>query len=243
MRLIIISLLLTSIMGCSATSIFNCTKMPVLMYHDINYNIKDRYGVTPEQFSQHMKWLSDNGYNVITFDTLATANDNSVIITFDDGYRLFVDYAEPVLTKYNYPAVINIVGEWVGTIIPDVADAPALTWNDIIRLNEGGLIQFGSHTWNLHTFTRNVLTLSNNEILSDFKMLQEVFQTKTGSTLTILAYPYGLTTYEINMKARSAGYKYLQTSRPGLFNSCGKVVPRLTVTRNTTIESIMSNKQ
>jgi peptidoglycan/xylan/chitin deacetylase (PgdA/CDA1 family) len=76
--------------------------------------------VTPEHFSEQVKYLKEN-YTVISLTDLYTAlqngkvRDRSVVITFDDGYYDNFVYAKPVLERYNVPATFFISSGHIGS--------------------------------------------------------------------------------------------------------------------------------
>jgi hypothetical protein len=88
-------------------------KIPILMYHYIEYpdpNDKMRVAlnVVPEVLDEQIKTLKDAGY-VFLWATDAEQilkgkeemPKKAVVLTFDDGYRDFYEYAYPILKKYN----------------------------------------------------------------------------------------------------------------------------------------------
>ncbi|MCX7697854.1 MAG: polysaccharide deacetylase family protein, partial [Candidatus Goldbacteria bacterium] len=100
----------------------------VLCYHKF-YNVdevidgkkKDLFSISSEIFEEHLKFLKENGYNVISMkeylsflDGVGSIPDNSVIITIDDGYKSVYDIAFPLLKKYGYPATIYIYSVFFG---------------------------------------------------------------------------------------------------------------------------------
>ena len=92
-------------------------KIPVLLYHDISASFKDYYTVSPSNFASQMEWLYSIGYTALSFKEIRRFIENggekAVIITFDDGYASFVNYAFPLLQDYGFKATINIIGKYV----------------------------------------------------------------------------------------------------------------------------------
>jgi peptidoglycan/xylan/chitin deacetylase (PgdA/CDA1 family) len=91
----------------------------ILAYHRIGYQ-KEAHGqydpslisATPESFARQMQYLAEH-YHVLSLESLLGYVDSraplpprSVLITFDDAYRDFLDYAWPVLKHHRVPAVL-----------------------------------------------------------------------------------------------------------------------------------------
>ena len=69
--------------------------------------------ISDKCFEGHLEHLAKN-YNVISMDKmydhiLSDSDEYFVSITFDDGYKDNLNYALPILEKYNLPAIIYIV--------------------------------------------------------------------------------------------------------------------------------------
>ena len=211
---------------------------PVLMYHDINNDPNDLYSVTPSQFAKQMKWLHDNGYRAIPLKDIEHAKPKDFVITFDDGYESFIPYALPVLGKYNWHATINIVGAWVGKIIPDIKDRKALSWTQIRMLQDTGLVSFGCHSYDNHHFeTRGFTNTKSHDAKIDFEKFRKVFEARTGKTTNILAWPYGRYNDASYSAARDVGFRFILTSQHGLFEGKDTFhIPRMPMEKGNTIQ-------
>ena len=75
------------------------------MYHSINSN--HPASVRPKDFEKQIKWLKDN-YSIVNLWDPLNFQEDSVAITFDDGYEDNFIYAFPILKKYNCPATIFV---------------------------------------------------------------------------------------------------------------------------------------
>src|SRR5436190_22138849 len=85
----------------------------VLMYHKVNDVDGNTVTVLPSTFDEQMAQLGELGYTVVSLeDVLEHYVDRkplpprAVLITFDDGYLDNLEQAVPILTKYDYPAVL-----------------------------------------------------------------------------------------------------------------------------------------
>jgi len=78
--------------------------VPILCYHNLGPQSKGRLLLGAPQFEQQMRYLKAQGYRVISLsdfiDWLQLKRQlpkRAVVLTFDDGYRAFREYAYPVL--------------------------------------------------------------------------------------------------------------------------------------------------
>src|SRR5215208_3396144 len=84
--------------------------IPILLYHHVATSDTDhRYYVSPEQFEQEIKALSDWGYSTITVRMLVQAISSGcelpphpIMITFDDGHLDIYANAFPIMQKYGF---------------------------------------------------------------------------------------------------------------------------------------------
>ncbi len=84
----------------------------ILLYHQID----------SQTFEKHVRWLKKYG-KIISIDTLVERIErrqnleNSVVITFDDGWKSNYTEVLPVVKKYNVPIIVYLVSDTVGTEI------------------------------------------------------------------------------------------------------------------------------
>lgn len=96
--------------------------IPILMYHRISED--EEVGVhpyyklctPPSRFREHMQFIKDNGYRVVSLKEAAdlVSNESSylppphkyLVLTFDDGYEDFYTTAWPILKEFGYPATL-----------------------------------------------------------------------------------------------------------------------------------------
>jgi len=161
----------------------------ILMYHRIA-NDKTKLCVTPEMFEKHLQYLKQN-YNVINFWELYKnpneINDNSVIITFDDGYLDNYTNALPLLKKYNLPATVFLVTDLIGkTNEWDAGDLKLLAITEIFEMLKHN-ISFGIHSTKHFNYSK----LTDEEIIKDIKLCFEKLDEYNIPYIKALAYPFG----------------------------------------------------
>jgi peptidoglycan/xylan/chitin deacetylase (PgdA/CDA1 family) len=117
---------------------------------------------SPEMFEQQMKLLAEN-YRILSIPDLLLAIETqtplppkSVMVTFDDGYRNFLDTAWPILRRYQVPAILFLATGFISS-------ADRLFWWD--RLYQG-------------IFTTRVTRL-NHPSLGEYSLENNNFRWKT----------------------------------------------------------------
>lgn len=173
----------------------------ILSYHHILKNEENPFPnnesiLSVEKFKEQMKFLHDNKYNTITLNELEKflkgeieLPKNSVVITFDDGYKSNYVYAYPILKEYGFKASIFMITELI-TNEPTEFDPKTLqylSWSEMIKAQD--VFEYASHTNNLHKLDANnksfLVRKPEDVVYDDLKKTQEILKT------TYFAYPYG----------------------------------------------------
>jgi poly-beta-1,6-N-acetyl-D-glucosamine N-deacetylase len=172
MRQLLLTLLLMVVTGLAQAAVLTPAKPDfiVLTYHDVRDDVgaqgdHDPDAINTDHLIAHFDWLKANGYHVVSLEQVVQASrggpalpDHAVLLTFDDGLESFYTRVYPLLRAYNYPAVSALVGSWI--------DMPAgqkmayngaectrdcfMSWDQIRKVQTSGLVEFASHTWQLH---------------------------------------------------------------------------------------------
>ena len=126
-----------------------------LMYHSVDSE-KGKGGIFVDEFQEHIKWIKDK--KTFKMEELKNLNytlpQNSILITFDDGYKNNYTLAFPILKKYNMKATIFLNTKFIGE------DEAYLNWDEIKEMYQSGLIDFQLHT---HS---HQLTIKDIEVLA-----------------------------------------------------------------------------
>lgn len=125
-------------------------QIPILMYHDVSY-LGSGYSKTPEVFKSQMQELKDAGFHTVFYSELIDFVENGtplpekpIIISVDDGYQSNYTHLFPILQELEMKAEISLIGnaiqryDW------------AMTWEQVCKMADSGLVSFQSHTHNLH---------------------------------------------------------------------------------------------
>src|SRR5262249_6465563 len=113
--------------------------VPILVYHNLGPQAKGRLLLGASQFEQQMRYLKNEGYRVISLSEFLEWMQlkrqlprRAVVLTFDDGYRAFREYAYPILKQLGFTATLFVYTDYVG------AGRNALSWDDLKALAAEG---------------------------------------------------------------------------------------------------------
>ncbi|MEK6950493.1 MAG: polysaccharide deacetylase family protein [Nanoarchaeota archaeon] len=199
----------------------NFSKIPILMYHEISAQ-DHPWCVSPDNFTQQMRWLKENGYKTISLtelqegleregggkvggaeigqnkETKKTA-EKYVVLTFDDGRKGVYEQAFPLLRQLGYTATIYIVPSWVESGGESLAPAEEryssfMSWEEIKELAKAGW-EIGSHSFSHQNLSSPGWTLPEQE--RALQLAEAIIKEKTGLTTKHFAYPHGKYTDEL----------------------------------------------
>ena len=138
-----------------------------IAFHDVVDRVEDLDGdaVTTRTLVQFFDWLKGTGWTAISLDDIAAAArgtrplpDKAILITFDDGFRSLYTRVFPLLQVYRFPIVAALVGTWMegrrdGTVQYGDRSVPRshfVSWAEAREMQASGLVEFASHSWDLH---------------------------------------------------------------------------------------------
>lgn len=215
--------------------------IPVFMYHDISNQQREEETVSPSLFAAQMECLYNAGYRAIAFEEIDSLDAESlkraVLITFDDGFVSFMDYAFPLFTEYGFKSTINVIGKCTGGFV--TGNDPRLSWDECRYLVKSSIVEIGCHTYDLHswygTLSRaEAIAAVNKKLPQDLAHFQKVYTEELGHPAKILAWPYGRYDGESIEIAKQAGFRYILSSNHRYFTAEGSHadIPRFTIDNN-----------
>jgi peptidoglycan/xylan/chitin deacetylase (PgdA/CDA1 family) len=173
-------------------------RIPILMYHSVSNQPESglhpyyRTATATEQFAAQMQQLHENGYRAASpaeavrrLHSQEKFTGKKVVITFDDGYRNFLQHAFPVLQKYSFTAIVYLPTAYIADMPATFKGKECLTWAEVRELHRQG-IHFGSHTVT-HPQLHELSRLRIQEEITDSKF---TIEDQLGSRIDSFAYPY-----------------------------------------------------
>ena len=207
------------------------------MYHSF---LKDtshsgKYVITPSQFENDIIYLKNAGCSFVSVKDIENYRNSegslpqkAVLITFDDGNYNNYLYIFPILKKYNVPALISPICYWVEEYSKNGDKNPIysiLSKDDINEMYKSGLVEFGNHSYNLHSTQGRFGTLKmsgettetyQKMLYEDLKKADDIITEATGEKPAALVYPYGMISPESYDVASTLGYNILFSCTEGI---------------------------
>ena len=171
--------------------------VPVLMYHSVVEEPgQDSWAVSRDEFAMQMRQLREAGYTSILPDTLDRARRGlvllprkPVVITFDDGFRNNLQFAEPILRENGMRAICYL-------ILGHIADTPEgrttyrdyenLVWPEVRDAAKRGTFAFGVHS--ISHLARDPGSMRQTR---DVPRTRALFREKAGFDTRAYSYPFG----------------------------------------------------
>ena len=187
--------------------------IPILLYHAISDedDISSEMFVPADVFALHLEYLYRSGYHTVSFEALyehwergAALPDKPIVISFDDGYRSFYNYALPLLESYEMCATVFVISNHL--------DLPRTMTPAMIRDISAAGMEIASHSHN-HLY---LTSCSEDEARSQLITSKELLQELLGKPVNVLAYPGGMHNDAVRQIAKEVGYLMAVGTVPGL---------------------------
>ncbi len=227
-------------------------KLTALMLHSV-CDIEGRNTIiSEEKLESLLQYIQEHNYHTVSQQELLDyvyqgidLPENPVVLTFDDGYYDNYSTVFPLLEKYDAKAVFFPIGISNGKDVYRDTNQKIFRHygNEEIReLMASGLVDFGSHTYDLHrvkdlepdaTKVRtSILKLEEEsldeyvaDIRQDFKNFKEVYKDFKDYHFVALSYPLGKHDTLSEILVREAGFKITYTTQSG-YNYLVKGLPQ-----------------
>lgn len=219
-------------------------KVIALMYHEVTPGQKDRQSLDVVKFERQLSLMKESGFQWITMKQYAAfvlhgspVPPNAVLMTFDDGYESFYEYAYPLLLKYHVPATSFLIVNTVGN--PKHAGIPKLDWEQVREMHANG-VDFYSHSFDSHRYApldaggkRSKAALRGPvwnaqlgrketqgeyaaRVRRDLEQANAVLREKIGNAMQVIAFPYGVFSPSLLRICKELDMQVTFTVMPGI---------------------------
>jgi peptidoglycan/xylan/chitin deacetylase (PgdA/CDA1 family) len=187
----------------------------ILCYHRIGEGERE-IDVPVERFEEHLASLASLG-RVRSLDDALGDPGGGLVLTFDDGFRDFHEFALPSLVRHRVPALLYLATGFVeaGDARSGVVPERALTWPMLSEAVSTGLVTVGSHTHGHVDLSRADEAESEQEM----RRSSELIEDRLGSPCRHFAFPWGRASQAAERIARrrfaTAALEAWKTNRSG----------------------------
>jgi peptidoglycan/xylan/chitin deacetylase (PgdA/CDA1 family) len=199
----------------------------ILMYHMVSEHRQgakfNKLRVPPAQFERQVAYLAENGWTFAHVSDLKNAlPDKTVVLTFDDGYRDNLEFAHPILDRYNAKATLYLVEDrfdrdWSTAKKAhhdsgELMQEPKLTDAEVEAMLASGVWELGAHTLTHANLPATEPEQRADEVIEGRTALQQKFN----QSIPSFAYPFGIYDTEDVRLAEKAGYDFAVTTEEGI---------------------------
>ncbi len=177
------------------------TTLYVLMMHHFVPDGTDcnDWMLTESRLRETLQWLSDHGYTTVLPSQIIRGDplpDKAVLLSLDDGYASNYTIAYPLFQEFQAKAVISLLTSRIEDGNPDY-----LTWDMCHEMAQSGLVEFGSHTHDLHQDAPLGIKRIEGEsresyearVFSDLQTSIDLIHSNLDRPVQFFAYPSGQT--------------------------------------------------
>jgi peptidoglycan/xylan/chitin deacetylase (PgdA/CDA1 family) len=188
--------------------------VPILMYHVLGVPpasapYPELY-VKPADLAGQLRWLARHGFHAVTLGQVfrywraaVPLPPKPIVLSFDDGYLSDYAVARPVLARFHWPGVLNLV---VHNVAP----------GDITAFQVRALIAAG---WEIDAHTvshKDLTTLDPTRLRYEVAGSRQYLRRTFGQPVDFFCYPAGRYDAQVVAAVRAAGYLGATTEQPGL---------------------------
>lgn len=157
--------------------------------------------VTPARFAEHLDYIAQH-FTVLPLDELMNLlqqgkalPENSLAITFDDGYLNILENGHPLLKKHSFPYTIFVNPAYVGT------RKNLLSWAQLKQMSKEGMLVANHYLGHEHllyqpAFKDDAGWLEDHRM--NINLAEEIIVDQIGHSPRFIAYPYG--EYDIRLQ-------------------------------------------
>lgn len=203
------------------------------MYHQVSVperGPEQRYFVAPTRFKEHLRAMLSAGYRPCSLAAFlawstneASLPANSLLLTFDDGYRGVYEHAYPLLAAEAVPfavfvvtSAVGLTDNWLRGTNSAATKHRLMSRAELTELARAG-IGIGSHSRHHADLQRLDADDLEEEIAGSRAELEDMLGQKVNS----FAYPYGRLNDAVRASVVKAGYACAFSTRSG-FNQPGE---------------------
>ena len=183
----------------------------ILMYHSLDQKLEDdidwKYKLEKSLFEAQMNLLKSKKPSFVKQLNTKTLKEDSMIITFDDGFLDTLVVAAPVLIERDLPFTV-----FVSPGLINSNDPRYLSKNSLKSLHKIDGCTIGAHGYSHRKLTDCNKNELNNELKNSKKWLEDFLS----EPVETMSYPHGAINKRVIDAVKESGYVFAATSKPGI---------------------------
>lgn len=177
----------------------------IYVYNRINEDQYADTNIRQEQFIAHLDEIETNNYTVkSTMDIVKALKskeslpDNTISMTFDGGYKSFIEIAYPLLEKRNIPYTVFITTDHIDSDNPQY-----LSWPELKKIAKSDLSTIGL----MPSSYKRIYFEDEQEIRRLINKAITRYREELGSEPELFAYPFGEHNKKYRDIVKASGFK------------------------------------
>ena len=156
-----------------------------IMYHRFNESKYPSTNIQMNVFEDHITNIQKSGFKFLNPMLLSEVfskekKEKKFLLTIDDGYKSFYEYAWPYLRENQIPFIIFISTEAVGK-------NGYMNWEQIKEIDNYDFVSIGNHSHS-HDY---LINFTYDKFKQDINKSIEIFQKNLGYNPYFFSYPFG----------------------------------------------------
>ena len=155
------------------------------MYHRFNEDKYPSTNIQMDVFKKQIEIIKKLKYNFYDPGNLeenfhTTKIEKKILITIDDAFSSFYEFAWPYLKKEKIPFILFVSTKTIGK-------NGYMTWDQIKKVNSENLAYIGNHSHS-HDY---LVDLKNDDFIKDIDTSSSIFKDRLGYNPIFFSYPFG----------------------------------------------------
>jgi peptidoglycan/xylan/chitin deacetylase (PgdA/CDA1 family) len=196
--------------------------------------LEQKYTLPTDKFEEQISHFRENNYRFVTPNLVRQyvldeirMDRKAVMITFDDGCASVIQYAIPILEKYQACATLFVTTDPESYIFHSGDHAQRRATDKELREIDSNIMSIQSHT----VTHRPLVSLGSQEMRFELENSKSDLEQITGKEVDYLGIPSNWYNQNVIRTAQETGYKAVWCSRPGRIDQKSNLfaLPRLNV--------------
>ena len=189
------------------------TRVPILVYHRFAPTVLDSMTLRTARFESHLSTIKRLGCTVVPLaDWVAYRRGErgplpprAVVLTADDGHRSQFEVMAPLLQREGWPVTLFIYPSAISNA------SYAMTWEQLRQWRSDPRVSIQSHTYWHPNLVRDRQTMAadvfERHARNQLRHSQEVLNKRLEASVSLLAWPFGLSDPGLQQWAQESGYR------------------------------------